>query len=153
MNTPNSADRKFRLQVAVSQPLSRGSPSGTFPPIVQDRSTLRGRFSLDQAGLTDCLILIPSGNPSTALLASFPVLSAALALKAGLGWASLMELLCLGCLAGPGQGRRGEVSIILPSQLPSFRMVFTKDSFVLPQAQEHLGSLVATHPLTNWILD
>lgn len=152
MNTHNSADRKFRLQVAVSQPLSRGSPPGTFPPIVQDRPTLRGRFSLDQAGLTDCFILIPSGNPSTALLASFPVLSAALALRAGLGWASLMELLCLGCLAGPGQGRRGKVSIIL-SQLPSFRMVCTKDSFVLPQAQEHLGSLVATHPLTNWILD
>lgn len=45
---------------------------------------LKGEFSSVQAGLTDYFILDPSGNPSIAFLASLSMLSAVLALRAGL---------------------------------------------------------------------
>lgn len=145
------------LNSVVSQPLSRGPPPGTFPPIVQDQPTPRGGFSLDQAGLTDCFILIPSGNPSTALLASLPMLSAALALKAWMRFTNATPVFRLLDWPRPRQ----EKSLNNPPLPAPFllnclsqRQFCTKDSFVPPQAQEQpFGSLVATHPLTNWILD
>lgn len=69
-----------------SQPLSTGSPPGTFPePIVPEsaKAFLRGGFSV-QSGIADSFLLIPSGNPSIAFLTSWPIFSTALVVEAGL---------------------------------------------------------------------